>query len=239
MQRSKSSLILWFVSTLVILFGHLTALAQETQNEKEDPASVQMRVLCSQTVDGAIDLKIMRDVDLLFDLTLMPAMVSDPLGVGRGELKLYRRQEGVDKSDPILTITIPEIGKRFALVLLPDPGNNPKVPYRHLLIRTDGLKFDASDLYMINFTAVAIGGNLGDSKFVLEPGKSKVVTPKPGGDERMYQAQFYFQHEDKPRMFNDTRWPLAATARVYLFFVPDPVRQSISYVSFREYGPFN
>jgi hypothetical protein len=43
----------------------------------------------------------------------------------------------------------------------------------------------------------------------------------------------------KPRMFNDTRWPLAATARVYLFFVPDPVRQSISYVSFREYGPFN
>lgn len=29
-----------------------------------------------------------------------------------------------------------------------------------------------------------------------------------------------------------------ASARVYLFFIPDPARQTITYLSYREYAPF-
>ena len=238
MHRSKSLLITVVVSTLITWINLYSAVAQDAVPE-EDPASVTMRVLCTQVVEGATELKIIRGKDIAHELTLVPSMVSDPLGVGRGELILAKRQGDAENPEALLKITIPDAGKRFAVVLLPAPGNDPKVPYRHLLIRTDGLKFDASDLYMFNFTGVAVGGTLGETKFALEPGKSKVVTPKPGVDDRMYQAQFYFQQEDKARMFNDTRWPLSTSARVYVFFVPDPVRQTISYVSFREYAPFN
>jgi hypothetical protein len=65
------------------------------------------------------------------------------------------------------------------------------------------------------------------------------VTPKPdqaGG--RMYQSRFYCRTNDQVGIFNDTRWPLSMTARAYLFFVPDPERQSIGYLSCREYAPF-
>jgi hypothetical protein len=40
------------------------------------------------------------------------------------------------------------------------------------------------------------------------------------------------------KIFNDTRWPLAISGRVYLFFIPDPARGSLGYLSFREYAPF-
>jgi hypothetical protein len=54
----------------------------------------------------------------------------------------------------------------------------------------------------------------------------------------MYQARFYVPQEGEKRLFSDTRWPLSSSARLYLFFFPDPAQQTITYLSFREYAPF-
>ncbi len=92
---------------------------------------------------------------------------------------------------------------------------------------------------MFNLTTLPIGGLLGSEKFTLAPDRSEVVTPTPdqaGG--RMYQCRFYCQVGDQVKIFNDTRWPLAISARVCLFFIPDPARGLIGYLSFREYAPF-
>jgi hypothetical protein len=92
---------------------------------------------------------------------------------------------------------------------------------------------------MFNLTTLPIAGVLGKEKFSLAPEASKVMTPKPDQpDGKMYQSQFYCQIGTQTKLFNDTRWPLAASARVYLFFIPDPERQSIGYLTFREYEPF-
>jgi hypothetical protein len=45
--------------------------------------------------------------------------------------------------------------------------------------------------------------------------------------------------EEQKGLISDAIWPLAASARVYLFFVPDPFRDTTSFVSFREYAPFD
>lgn len=124
------------------------------------------------------------------------------------------------------------------LALFPAANGNANAIYQHILIRTDGLRFAASDLYLFNHTRVAIGGNLGSKNFTLAPGKSDVFTPALPANERMYQARFYHEQDGEPRLFSDTRWPLAVSARAYIYFVPDPQRQTIGYVSFREYGPF-
>lgn len=80
---------------------------------------------------------------------------------------------------------------------------------------------------------------LGKQEFSLKPDGREVVTPVPDqSGSRMYQSRFHCRVDEKVRIFNDTRWPLSKSARVYLSFIPDLERQSIGYLSFREYEPF-
>lgn len=231
-------------SLYMILFAiiglHLPLWAQDPVEEKKE-ARLMMRVICSQPVEGATELKIAQGDTILQDLVIIPSLVTDPIAIKRGDLSLAKHSVSGKEMvlDPILKVTIPEIGTRFVLALFPSPDATPKMPYRHLLIRTDGLNFNASDLYLHNLTAVPIGGELGKTRFLVAPAQSTISRPNPEpASERMYQARFYYQREGETHIFSDTRWPLASSARVYLFFIPDPVRQSIGYVSFREYSPF-
>lgn len=231
-------LIVLFLTALSALGFH--AFAQEPPAEKKE-ARIMMRVICSQPVEDATELKVTQGDVVLKDLTIIPSLVTDPMEVGRGALSLAKFT-GSGKEmvlNPIVKVVIPDTGTRFVLAIFPSPNATPQTPYRHLLIRTDDLRFNASDLFLYNLTAVPVAGLLGKSKFQIAPSKSTVVTPAPEpATERMYQAQFYYQRDGEPHIFNDTRWPLASSARVYLFFIPDPARQSIGYVSFREYSPF-
>lgn len=218
-----------------------TARSQETGAAKDGKSPILLRVLCKQPVPGATDLKIVQGKLALHDLKVTDSLMTDPLAVGRGELVLARQLGQADPPafDPVLKVTIPQEGKRFVLALFATPAPTPATPYQYRLVRTDGLRFGASDLYLFNLTTIPIGGMLGSEKFTLAPDKSEVVTPRPdqaGG--RMYQSRFYCKIGDQVKIFNDTRWPLAISARVYLFFIPDPERGSISYLSFREYEPF-
>lgn len=234
----NTPLMVALLAVLCVLFGR--ASSQETPEEKKEER-IMVRIICSQPVEGATELKMAQSEGVLQDLTIIPSLVTDPIAVGRGALSLAKFT-GSGKEmvqEPIVKVVIPDTGTRFVLALFPAPEGTPKAPYRHLLIRTDGLRFNASDLYMHNLTAVPVAGLLGKSKFQIAPAQSTVVTPAPEpANERMYQAQFYYQRDGETRIFNDTRWPLASSARVYLFFIPDPARQSIGYVSFREYSPF-
>jgi hypothetical protein len=229
------------IFALLTLFA-TAALSQEPE-EKEDEgeAAILLRILCKQPVAGATDLAIVQEGGMLHELEIKRSLVTEPLPVARGELFLVRKS-GDDPAkalDPFLKLTIPDAGKRFVLALFAAPEPTPGKPYEHRLIRTDNLQFGVSDLYLFNLTEVPIGGMLGKRKFRVAPNRSKVVTPDPdqaGG--RVYQSRFYFKNGDETRLFNDTRWPLSKSARVYLFFMPDPARRSIGYQTFREYAPF-
>ena len=216
-----------------------SALAQDAVEKKE--ADILLRVICSQPVEGATDLKLVQNEIPLQDVKVIPSLLTDPIKVGRGELSLAKYSGSGKEAvvDPIVKFAIPAAGSRFVLAIFPSGEDPPKAPYQHLLIRTDGLVFKASDLYLFNLTKVPVGGGLGKSAFVLAPGQSKVVTPDPEREDKgMYQARFYHQLDGGTHLFSDTRWPVSSSARVYLFFIPDPVRNSFGYVSFREYAPF-
>lgn len=217
------------------------AQSQETGNTKDNKEPILIRVICKQPVTGATDLKMVQENKALHDLNITDSLMTDPIGIGRGELILAHQIGTADKPafDPVLKVTIPNEGKRYVLALFAAPTPTAAHPYQYRLVRTDGLHFGVSDLYLFNLTSTPIGGTLGTQKFSLASEKSEVVTPKPNqAGERMYQSRFYCQIGDQVKIFNDTRWPLALSARVYLFFVPDPERSSIGYMSFREYQPF-
>jgi len=218
-----------------------TVHSQENDKEKNEKSPILLRVLCKQPVPGATDLTIVQEEQAIHDLTISASLMTEPLGIKRGELLLARSTGGAENPsfDPVLKVPIPSEGKRFVLALFASPKPTPAKPYQFRLIRTDGLRFGASDLYMFNLTTLPIGGVLGKEKFSLAADAFDIVTPKPeevGG--RMYQSRFYCKIDDQVKIFNDTRWPLALSARVYIFFIPDPERQSIGYLSFREYAPF-
>lgn len=237
MSPRKRHLPAALLALILIVGPWCRVLAQE---QDHDGAGIQIRVLCSQPVTGAAELKLVQDNAILHEIGLAPAMVSDAIAVGRGELLLARQGADAGELDPLLRVAIPEAGRRFVLALFPAPDSELETPYQHMLIRTDGLRFGASDLYLFNLTGTAVGGTLGTRSFTVEPGGSEVVTPVPASrGERMYQARLYHMTEGGQRLFSDTRWPLAASSRVYLFFIADPRRRSISYVSFREYAPFD
>lgn len=234
-----------FPSTLFALAAvavlSTAAHSQEPGEKKDDKSGVLLRVLCKQPVTGATDLKIVQGEKVLHELKVTDSLMTDALPVGRGDLFLARQIAGGDKPtfDPVLKVTIPNEGKRFVLALFASSAPTPAKPYEYRLVRTDGLRFGISDLYLFNLTTTPIGGLLGKEKFSLSPDKSEVVTPKPDpAGERMYQCRFYCQVGEEVKIFNDTRWPVSMSARVYLFFIPDPERGSIGYLSFREYEPF-
>lgn len=225
---------------LILISGHsIHVRAQTTAVADGGDSAIQIRVLCSQPVEGVTELRLVQDDAVLHELSLIPAMVSDPIGIGRGALVLARKGGEAGEHNPVLEVPIPDAGRRFILALFPTPNDDPGNPYQHILIRTDDLRFGVSDLYLFNLTGTPIGGALGTKTFTLAPGKSEVVTPVPASrDDPMYQARLYHMTDAGQRLFSDTRWPLAASARVYLFFVADPRRRTITYVSFREYAPF-
>jgi hypothetical protein len=219
-----------------------TVRSEETAPDKEDNAAILVRVMCKQPVAGATELRIVQGEKVAHDLNITDSLMTEPLPITRGELLLLARQAGDAENpafEPVLRVTIPNEGNRFALALFASLGQTPAKPYEYRLVRTDEKSFGTSDLYLFNLTTLPVGGWLGKENFTLAANASEVITPAPdqsGG--RMYQSRFYCQIDGETRIFNDTRWPLSMTARVYLFFIPDPERQSISYLSFREYEPF-
>lgn len=233
----------FFLSHALAIFlasvGPVTLVrAQEGGEERKKKSSVQVRLLCSRPVENSTALSLLQGESVLHEVDLIPLLVSDPLGVARGDMILARRAAAGAKPEPLLRVPMPAEGTRFILALFPAADEEGNSVYRHVLIRTDNLRFGKSDLYLMNLTRLSIAGTLGTKKFSLASGKSDVVTPVPSDGDRMYQARFYHDQDGQPQLFSDTRWPLAVTARDYLFFLPDPESQTITYLSFREYEPF-
>lgn len=228
-------------SLVALLVLSLPGSGQETPEKGIKKSPVLLRVMCKQGVAGADDLNIIQGAKLLHNLVLSAPLTSEPLPIGRGELFLARGEttDNDPALDSVLQLNIPDTGRSFVLVLFPAPDGNAKRPYHHRLIRTDIQQFGISDIYLCNLTSLQIGGLLGTAKFSIAPNTSEIVKPQPdpaGG--RVYQSRFFYQHEGKARIFNDTRWPISRSSRIYLFFIPDPARRSVGYLSFREYEPF-
>jgi len=220
----SAAILLWI--SLAILIPAV-ALGQQTRNPARDGGGpIQIRVLCSQIVPDQTAMSLLQKGEVVHDIDLVRAMVSDPLGFSRGEMVLARRAVEGENIEPLIRIPIPNVGTRFILALFPASVADPARIYEHVLVRTDNLNFKTSDLFMMNLTRVPIGGTVGTRRFRLSPRQVDVVTPDPpAGDGRAHP-------------FSDTRWPRSNAARVYLFFLPDPERQSINFISFREYAPF-
>jgi hypothetical protein len=74
----------------------------------------------------------------------------------------------VNKDLPLCSISLPEGGNEFIIVLSPAKPSG----YRSTVVRTDDPGFRRGDVFFLNLTTKTVLGKLGTRPLVLEPGKS-------------------------------------------------------------------
>ena len=242
----------YFSIKLLLVFSYFSflvpdALAQE-QAEKgekvEVTETVSIRIFSKKPVEGFAKLALMQNDKKLASVDLVSGYVGEPLSLRRGELFLVKQDSEADKSDEeevVLSISIPEKGKRFVLVLFEEAKGIQAKPYRNLLLPIDGeTAFKGSDIFLHNTTEHQLVCHIGKEEFTVDPGESQVVTPV--GDlakGRLYTSRFTYKRKDGFKTFSSTRWPISKLGRAYIFFIPNQIQgKDPVFHSFVEFPPF-
>lgn len=88
--------------------------------------------------------------------------------------------------------------------------------------------FSGASFLFINASNMGVGGIIGNQKFALKPGQSRLLKPAPDHDSGICQVTLSYLTEEKWKMFYDTRWPANNKYRSIIFFYSDPVSGRLS-----------
>ena len=193
---------------------------------KEDKGDIRVRLL------AIVAPPELGQVYLLSGETKSPAFdlptnnVSDPITVTLRALQLKMSS----KDTNLATITLPESGKRFVVILIPIAAGG-YLPY---IIRTDELAFKKGDCFFLNLSHKTIFGKLGTKDLLLEPGKSTIARPTGARKENYYDVAFASREGTEERILSTSRWPVDEQIRSYLFFFED-ASGSITYRAVDEF----
>jgi len=119
-----------------------------------------------------------------------------------------------DKKLPIAAVTLPDAGKAFIVLLLPDP----KGGYKPEVLRSDDPAFRRGDNYFYNHCDKTVLGFVGTAKFILAPGKGQILRPEGAKEGRFYDVGFGVREKDGDKPLSSARWPVEPNTRSYIFF---------------------
>lgn len=91
-----------------------------------------------------------------------------------------------------------------------------------LPIGADLGSFSGGSFYFINASSLSIRGTIGNMRIDLDPGKQKVLTPKPDFDGNVCQVTLSYLREDDYKSFYDTRWSASKDVRTLVIFYQNP-----------------
>lgn len=83
-------------------------------------------------------------------------------------------------------------------------------------------KFTGASYLFINTSTLSVAGLIGDQKFALKAGQSKMLKPVPNHKDGICQVTLAYMKGDKWKTVYDTRWPANDKFRSIVFFYQDP-----------------
>jgi len=89
-----------------------------------------------------------------------------------------------------------------------------------------------------NAAKVAVAGELGGSKFALEPLKHLLVSPKPSeerANRKYLYTTLYFRKGEEAQPFYTSTWRFSEQARSMVFFYHDPHTGQLRLHTIRDY----
>jgi hypothetical protein len=194
----------------VFLLAALPAAAQDKEPAEKSENGLRVEFLAEQFPES------LGKVFLLFEKTksdpfdLPTNRLSDPVPVPARVMVL----KTVDKELPLCTITLPDSGKAFGVVLV----TAKPAGFTPIIVRTDDPGFKAGDVLFINRSEKTVLGKLGGTPLVLKPGESKKDRPTNPVENTYYDIAFATREETGDKLISSSRWPIDNQLRSYLFF---------------------
>lgn len=137
----------------------------------------------------------------------------------------------VEQNRELCKITLPEEGKDFVILLLP----NPKGGYLTSVIPAKDAGFRPGDVYFYNHADKTVLGFVGKATFVLPPGQGKSLRPTGAKAEGYYDVGFGVRETTGDRPLSSTRWPVEKQIRSYVFFFVNPQTKAVDFRAVDEF----
>ena len=197
------------------LFGLLLALlspviAQDKKPSRKSDAGLQVRLLAEVTPPGLGKVFLSFGEDKSEGFVLPSNQLSDGIPVLERGMVL----KTVEKNIPLCSITLPEAGKSFAVILVTAKPSG----FKPIIVRTDDPTFKAGDVFFINRSEKTVLGKLGQTPLILKPGTSAKSRPTGAVEDTYYDIAFATREEKGDKLLSSSRWPIDNNLRSYLFF---------------------
>ena len=131
----------------------------------------------------------------------------------------------------LATIKLPDNGKRFLVILLPDKNQT----LRAIVVRADDPAFRPGQIMILNFATEILAADLGGEKLTFQPGSRTIFRPQRKNDLANYQVRFYQAKEGKPKLFAASLWPYFDAKRAFVFLYMDRAAGTPAYRSIDEF----
>lgn len=219
MTRFASILLL-----LVFSFSSLQLHAQEPDKEKD---GIKVRFLAEQAPKEIGEVTLVAEDKHSANFTLPTNNLSEPQMAPARAFKL----QTVAKNLALATVTLPEAGKSFIVLLVPAPTGG----YKPVVLRADDPAFKPGDTYFYNHADKTVLGFVGTAKFTLEPGKGQSLHPEGARPEKFYDVGFSVREKDGDKPLSSTRWPVEPNIRSYVFFFTNSQTKRVDFRAVDEF----
>lgn len=134
---------------------------------------------------------------------------------------------------PLATITLPETGRSFVILLVPGAESG----FEAVVIPARNGTFRPGDYYCHNTSNKPVLGKVGTTKFVLPPRTGEVVRPQGAREGRFYDVTLGVREGEGSRVISTSRWPVGNQMRTYVFFFDNPKRGDVDFRAIDEFVP--
>jgi hypothetical protein len=131
----------------------------------------------------------------------------------------------------LATVKLPETGKRFLVILLPDKNQT----LRAIVVRADDPAFRPGQIMIMNLAPEILAADLGGEKLTFRPGSRTIFRPQRKNDLANYQVRFYQAKDGKPKVFAASLWPYFDSKRAFVFLYMDRAAGPPAYRSIDEF----
>lgn len=188
----------------------LPAAAQNEKTSRASNTGIQIKLLAEAAPEnlGKVFMQLAKD-EKSDAVDLPTRFLSNPIKVSTRTMVLK-----TEKEIPLCTITLPELGKAFAIILVTakPAGYNP------IIVRTDDPAFKEGDVFFINRSEKVVLGKLGKTPIILQPGESNKARPTGAVDNAYYDIAFATREPQGDKLISSSRWPIDKNLRSYVFF---------------------
>jgi hypothetical protein len=215
----------------LVIFG----FAMPTHSAAKEASNVELRFVSFPKSREPVQLEMLVGEEKTVDIEAPSNQVSRPMKVPSQATWIFGEKALDSEGKPTFNI----FGKVVAanspsqIILLVKKGMENSDGFEVLALDGRQKGFGAGKILFMNAAKIKIGADVAGKKFVLDPGKNRIISP--ASTNGLFQAILYFDRDGEARPFFSSRWPVNDDARAMIFIYHDPRSKKLRIHSLREF----